>query len=305
MNYLVVCDDFYLAKNNLIDKLKDEKLTFINYDEKTNLNPYLNKGLFDTNSDKTLVIINPLFLYKDFKNEEAQIIINNLNNSDKKIYLIVNSKYDTKKEKFLKINGKIDIKSLEDKNNSKIEFIKKELSKNFKKYPEWLAYSIDKKTNFESRLIINEIQKLIWLDDEDLNDSEVVEKVLIDHSDRQIYNLTKVIINKNTEETLMIYEDLIMDKRQPSEIISTLITMFSKIYFMLLGKKMKLSDEEIAKKMSVNLYWVKYTYRDIQIKSSSLIKEFIANLLKLDINNKRSLVDSYQSLKYFIIKGVN
>lgn len=57
--------------------------------------------------------------------------------------------------------------------------------------------------------------------------------------------------------------------------------------------------------MGVNLYWVKYTYRDLYVKSAAVIKNFIVNLLELDINNKRNLSDSYQTLKFFIIKGVN
>ncbi|AFP76136.1 putative DNA polymerase III delta subunit [Mycoplasmoides gallisepticum CA06_2006.052-5-2P] len=305
MNYLIICDDFYLSQDYLTQKLNPENVVWLNYNENTNLAPYLSSGLFDTNSNKDLVIINPSFLSKEFNLNESKIIINNINNSSKNIYLLVNKNYDSKKEKFLKIAGKNEIKSLDKNNDYKIGFIKKQLDNLFTDYPNWLIYLISDKSNSDARLIANEIQKLQYVDKETLYDSELIEKIIIDHSDKKIYNLAKEIINNKVEEILVIYEDLIENKRQPTEIISMLITMLSKIYLMLLGKSMKLSDEEIAKKMGVNLYWVKYTYRDLYVKSAVVIKNFIVNLLELDINNKRNLSDSYQTLKFFIIKGVN
>lgn len=305
MNYLIICDDFYLSQDCLTKKLNPENVVWVNYNENTNLTPYLSSGLFDTNSNKDLVIINPSFLYKEFNLNESKIIINNINNSSKNIYLLVNKNYDSKKEKFLKIAGKNEIKSLDKNNDYKIGFIKKQLDNLFTDYPNWLIYLIHDKSNSDARLIANEIQKLQYVDKETLYDSELIEKIIIDHSDKKIYNLAKEIINNKVEEISVIYEDLIENKRQPTEIISMLITMLSKIYLMLLGKSMKLSDEEIAKKMGVNLYWVKYTYRDLYVKSAAVIKNFIVNLLELDINNKKNLSDSYQTLKFFIIKGVN
>lgn len=305
MNYLIICDDFYLSQNYLTQKLNPENVVWVNYNENTNLAPYLSSGLFHTNSNKDLVIINPSFLYKEFNLNESKIIINNINNSSKNIYLLVNKNYDPKKEKFLKIAGKNEIKSLDKNNDYKIGFIKKQLDNLFTDYPNWLIYLINDKSNSDARLIANEIQKLQYVDKETLYDSELIEKIIIDHSDKKIYNLAKEIINNKVEEILVIYEDLIENKRQPTEIISMLITMLSKIYLMLLGKSMKLSDEEIAKKMGVNLYWVKYTYRDLYVKPAVVIKNFIVNLLELDINNKRNLSDSYQTLKFFIIKGIN
>ncbi|WP_027121818.1 DNA polymerase III subunit delta [[Mycoplasma] imitans] len=305
MNYLIICDDFYLSQDYLIEKLKPENIVWVNYSGNTNLAPYLSAGLFDGNSKKDVAIINPTFLNKDFDINESKTIINNINNSTKNIYLLVSSNYDRKKEKILKISGKNEIKALDKSNESKIGFIKKHLDKIFDEYPNWLIYLINEKTNFNARLIVNEIKKLEYVDKETLYDSESIENIIIDHSDKKIYNLAKEIINNKVDEILVIYEDLIENKRQPTEIISILITMLSKIYFMLLGKNMKLSDEEIAKKMGVNIYWIKYTYRDIQVKSAVAIKDFIVNLLKLDINNKRNLSDSYQTLKFFIIKGIN
>ncbi|SYV95123.1 Uncharacterised protein, partial [Mycoplasmoides gallisepticum] len=93
--------------------------------------------MFDTNSNKDLVIINPSFLSKEFNLNESKIIINNINNSSKNIYLLVNKNYDSKKEKFLKIAGKNEIKSLDKNNDYKIGFIKKQLDNLFTDYPNW------------------------------------------------------------------------------------------------------------------------------------------------------------------------
>ncbi|MDC4163014.1 DNA polymerase III subunit delta [Mycoplasma sp. T363T] len=305
MSYLVICDDLYLAQINLREKNKNKNIVWVNYDENTNLSQYLSTGLFNNNSNEIIAIINPAFLYKEFDLNSSKALINTINNSSKQVFLIVDSKYDYKKTDLLKIDGKNEIKSLDSKNNSKFNFITKELDKLNKNYPNWLPYFIDKNTNNDARLICSEIKKLEFVDEESLNNREEIDKIIIDHSDTLIYNLAKEIINNNVQEILNIYQDLIDNKRQPSEIISTLITMLSKIYFLLLGKKMKLSDEDIAKKMGVNIYWLKYTYRDIYVKSDKVIKDFIVDLLKLDINNKRSLADPYQSLKYFIIRGID
>ncbi|MGN1295110.1 MAG: DNA polymerase III subunit delta [Bacilli bacterium] len=114
------------------------------------------------------------------------------------------------------------------------------------------------------------------------------------------------LINNRINSAIKIYRDLLVLKEEPIKLINLLATQFttySQICY--LYKNMKLSQEEIANKLSIHPYRVKLACRNFVRLSYDNLLNILNYLQKLDNDIKTMKVDPYIGFELFLINFEN
>ena len=309
MNYLLYGEEDYLINQELNKIIKKEKIdsnSISNYDLeldsiKNIVDDCQTVSLFDP---KKIVIVNNCNYFNRVKNneEDVSLLLDYLSNSNPDTILIIishNSSVDSTKKisKKIKDIGKI------------IECNKVDSSSAASKMFD--GYKINKKTidlfvervGEDISILHQEAEKLkIYKIDE----KEITEKDILDCAtysiDTDIFKFIDNIINKNKEEALTTYYELLKNNEEPLKIIVLLANKFRLMYQVSILYKKGLSNNEIATTLGVHAYPVKLAIQAGLRYPEKILLNFLNQLADLDTDIKTGKVSPELGLELFIMK---
>lgn len=300
MIYLVTGEK---SLNNLeIDKIlkKEKDYSLIKYDleEKTILDVIDELNTVDLFSSKKIVIVNS---FSKIDKDHEGYLIKYIEKSDDSNILILESseKLDSRKKLTKLINEKA--KVIDISNTNIDSFIKEEL-KDYK--IDFGALSLLKDyTNNNYHKVGQEINKLKMLKlDEKVITKEDVISVVRKSFDKNIFDFTNAINEKNKKKMFDIYYELIENKEDELKILATLANNFRLLYKVKILKDIK-SESECMSILNIKnpkrLYILKQeTYK---YQKSDLLR-YLKELSELDIKIKSGLIDKKLGMEIFLTK---
>lgn len=298
MIYLVVGEK---SLNNLeIDKIlkKEKDFSLIKYDlEETSILKVIEElNTVDLFSSKKIVIVYS-FSKIDIDDELIKYIEKGYDNNI--LILVTNEKLDARKKLTKLINEKA--KVIDSTNSNVDSFIKEEL-KDYK-LDFGVVQLLKDYTNNNYYKVEQEINKLKMLKcDEKIVTKEDVESVVKKSFDKNIFDFTNAINEKNKKKMFNIYYELIENKEDELKILATLANNFRLLYKVKILKDIK-SDGECMSILNIKnpkrLYVLKQeTYK---YEKSDLVR-YLKELSELDIKIKSGLIDKKLGMEIFLTK---
>jgi len=304
-NYLLSGNDIEsrsIEVSNLIKKTNFDTATVSTYDLEVNdlsdvLEDLDTYGLF---SDKKVVILRNLELFKKSDNEDKyNHLIKYLKNSDSdKLFIIeVNKLSDSIYKELKKLCSLIET-SINTKNYIKDSF---------------KGYEIDQNTiNLLDSYCLNDISKLknecdklkqYKFNEKKITKEDVtllVEKKLGDSKDL-VFAFTRAIGEKNREEALKKYIELLNYNIEPLEIIGMLATQVRNIYQVKILSDENKSNKEIGKILDMHEYRVLKIRELINYYSEKDCFQLMRQLSDIDLRIKTTDTDSNREIELFIL----
>ena len=253
--------------------------------------------------EKRLIIVEDAYFFTSEKTDDETIkklenYLNDYNLKNITLFISNTEKLDERKKitKLIKSRAKV----IEFNNQKDSSVMIKELL---------AGYNIDYKTinlikeklNNKIELIPSEINKLItFKNDKNIKESDI-ENVISDYPNVDFFKFIDNIINKNIEESIKIYEELLKLKEEPIKIIVTLANQFRLMYQ---AKKMNetgYSEKDIATELGEHPYRVKLAIINSKKYSDYNLLDSLKKLGEINLKAKKGLVDSNVALELFIL----
>lgn len=306
--YLIYGDEEYFIDEKLKDlRNKYNNFDFITYDmTDTNISVAVEDvsigSLFSTN--KVVICKNCVFLTglkSDIEHNVDDLISYVSNPSDNILVLIVNNLIDNRKKivkTLLKYSEVINCNALKDHEINK--FIKDYCNKNGYKIDSEAIKIIISKLNNNLYIICSELDKIFIYKDNDKVIS--VDDVLVCTSkmlNTNIFDLINAIVKKDVNNSLMLYDDLVVLNEEEIKLVVILANQFRLIYQVKQMFSDGYSEFDIAKMLDVHPYRVKLA-NEVLISSGESL-EYLKLLAKLDEDIKLGLVDKKSGFEKFIL----
>ena len=250
----------------------------------------------DIFSEKKIVVLNnPLFLSSKSKISEIyeKIMLDIIKNDvdDLIFFLVLNGlKFDSKKKivkQLLKHGELITIDQVNERSikqaivqaNKKYDLKMNEMTLNH------LAQLI---TSFQG--VSDAIEKL-RLYDQDIT-LDVIDRLIVDENEIVLFDLSNALIEKRMNDAFVIYHKLLKFRQDPSGIVYILSSKIRQIYQANTLKKLRYSQEEIAKMMSIssNYAWVLLN-RLNNLLSTQTCLDLLKELAHFDQQSKFYMLD--------------
>ena len=316
MTYLFYGKEKYLIDQE-INKYKNkfDDINIINITYNDNLDDIINEAnsisLF---SDSKLIIVSDTTIFNrkkkndeeteedDKKCDNTDLLINYLNNQNEDVTLIfINNQetIDNTKKVTKKMKEKGVIKEF---NNINIKDTIKELFKGYK-----ISYdNIDlliKRVGNDLGILQKEIEKIITYKDKD---TEITKEDIINltylNIDVSAFNFADKIIDKNKNEALKIYNELLEMHSDPSTVIALLASKIRLIYQVMELKKMGYSLYQMVDTLDTKEYPIKLALNSALKISKDEIISYLNDLADLDINIKTGKINPNLGMQLFILK---
>ena len=291
------------------DKLKVEEDNIINYDLN---NDSIDSVLVEAStvsmfSDKKLIICdNSLFLTanKSLSEEELNDLTKYLENSFEDVFIIFivrDEKVDSRK-KITKLVNKVS-KVYE---CNKIESYR--LNNYLGDYIRDKGYSISSssiellisKVGYELSNIIKELDKMFIYKGEDKKiTKEDIEDVITNNLEKNIFELTNAIVNKEKSRVIEIYNQLIKSGEDPIKLIVTLSNQFRLIMQVKLMRTGGYSEKEIVTTLKEHPYRISLAMKSIY--NIEDIKDILLKLSNLDYEIVTGKTDKFFGLEMFLV----
>ncbi len=291
------------------DKLKVEEDNIINYDLN---NDSIDSVLVEAStvsmfSDKKLIICdNSLFLTanKSLSEEELNDLTKYLENSFEDVFIIFivrDEKVDSRK-KITKLVNKVS-KVYE---CNKIESYR--LINYLGDYIRDKGYSISSssiellisKVGYELSNIIKELDKMFIYKGEDKKiTKEDIEDVITNNLEKNIFELTNAIVNKEKSRVIEIYNQLIKSGEDPIKLIVTLSNQFRLIMQVKLMRTGGYSEKEIVTTLKEHPYRISLAMKSIY--NIEDIKDILLKLSNLDYEIVTGKTDKFFGLEMFLL----
>ena len=284
MNYLFYGEEQLLINNEIEKMINDNKIDDFNI-SKYNLEETLLKDIIeDANttslfSDKKLIIVDNSYIFirttKKVIEQDTDLLMEYLNNANPDtiiVFIINNDKLDSVKKicKLMKEKGSIKEFNTPTNINNYV----------FKLLDKLKLYKIDDKT-INKEDIINLTNKNI-----DLN----------------IFTFIDNIINKNKNDALNTYKEMLKLNEEPIKIIIMLANKFRLMYQACELSKKGFPIDDIATKLNAKRYPVQLALEKGYRYDSEVLLHHLDELANLDSNIKMGLVDKEIALELFILK---
>lgn len=291
------------------DKLKVEEDNIINYDLNTDSidSVLVEASTVSMFSDKKLIICdNSLFLTanKSLSEEELNDLTKYLENSFEYVFIIFivrDEKVDSRK-KITKLVNKVS-KVYE---CNKIESYR--LNNYLGDYIRDKGYSISSssiellisKVGYELSNIIKELDKMFIYKGEDKKiTKEDIEDVITNNLEKNIFELTNAIVNKEKSRVIEIYNQLIKSGEDPIKLIVTLSNQFRLIMQVKLMRTGGYSEKEIVTTLKEHPYRISLAMKSIY--NIEDIKDILLKLSSLDYEIVTGKTDKFFGLEMFLL----
>lgn len=291
------------------DKLKVEEDNIINYDLNTDSidSVLVEASTVSMFSDKKLIICdNSLFLTanKSLSEEELNDLTKYLENSFEDVFIIFivrDEKVDSRK-KITKLVNKVS-KVYE---CNKIESYR--LNNYLGDYIRDKGYSISSssiellisKVGYELSNIFKELDKMFIYKGEDKKiTKEDIEDVITNNLEKNIFELTNAIVNKEKSRVIEIYNQLIKSGEDPIKLIVTLSNQFRLIMQVKLMRTGGYSEKEIVTTLKEHPYRISLAMKSIY--NIEDIKDILLKLSDLDYEIVTGKTDKFFGIEMFLL----
>ena len=301
MNKLIFSGDFGLIEQELTAILKqNQDKEIVHFEYKDSLLDIVNDinqvSLFS--NDKLYVIHNSIFLntLDEFKKEQDNLEI--IKNQTDIIFIDNVEKISTASlvKKYLEGFEIINPKSLTAKTiNSYISKIAKQIGLN-------LTFSQIESIGFKlipNASIINmELSKLVNY--KTIND-EIINNVISNYDDANVFKLVEFMFNKQIDQLLVLYDQLIDSKMDPVAIIQMISSQIYRLYLIKQMLDEHKSIDSISYELGIHNFVVSNSVQLIKKYDLNKLQYILNTLYLLDIKIKENFVDKVLALKIFII----
>ena len=309
--YLIYGLENYLIDEN-VNKIKKslgivENVIKINFEE-DNINTLLvEASTVSMFSDKKLIICdNSSFLTssKSLTDNELEDLTRYLENQFEDVYIIFivrEEKIDSRK-KISKLITKV----------SKVYVCNKienyRLSNYLSDYIRDNGYSISSesveliisKVGYELSNIIKELEKLFIYKGKDSKiTKEDIEEVVTNNLEKNIFELTNAITNREKNKINKIYNDLIKSGEDPIKLVVTLSNQFRLIMQVKIMRNSGYSEKEIVSTLKEHPYRINLAMKNIY--DINELKKILLKLSKLDEDIVTGKVDKYFGFEMFLL----
>ena len=308
MIYLLYGEEQFLIDKEIEKITKNEKIDSISishYDlEIDNIKDIIDDcetiSLFEENK---LVIINNCTYFNRIKNNEddVNLLLNYISNPNPStILIIINhspSIDNTKKiSKKLKETGKII-----ELNSTNINSIVKNMFDGYKIKEDTINLFI-KRVGEDISILSMEADKLkaYKIDEKEITNEDII-KCATFNIDTDIFKFIDNIINKNKEDALITYHELLRNNEEPLKIIVLLASKF-RLMYQASTMSQKMSDKDIGAFLGVHPYPVKLAKEACNKYSKKTVLRFLELLADLDRDIKTGKVNPELGLELFILK---
>ena len=301
MNKLIFSGDFGLIENELNTILKqfnEKEIVELEFNDSLNeiVNDVNQVSLFS--NEKLYLIKNAVFFngLDEFKKQQKDLEF--LKQNANVIYIDNVEKISTASlvKNFLTDFEIINPKSLTTKTiNSYILKIAKQKKIN-------LTYNQVEQIGFKlipnASIIQMELSKL---ENYSVITNEVIENVISNYDDANIFKLVEFMFSKKTDKLLNLYEQLIDSKVDPILIIQMISTQIYRFYLIKQMQLQRKSVDEISAELGVHNFVVSTSIQLINKYDLNKLQYILNTLYSLDIQIKQNFVDKIIALKIFII----
>ena len=311
--YLLFGLENYLIDENvkkIISSLKidEENIVKFNLNEDSISSLLIEASTVSMFSDKKLIICdNSSFLSasKSITDEEINDLTKYLENQFDDVYIIFivrEEKVDSRKKisKFItKISKVYDCNKIE----------KYKLSNYISDYIKDSGYSISSssieliisKVGYELSNIIKELEKLFIYKGKDSKiTKEDIEEVVTNNLEKNIFELTNAITNREKNKINKIYNDLIKSGEDPIKLVVTLSNQFRLIMQVKIMRNSGYSEKEIVSTLKEHPYRINLAMKNIY--DINELKKILLKLSKLDEDIVTGKVDKYFGFEMFLLE---
>ena len=157
------------------------------------------------------------------------------------------------------------------------------------------------KVGYELSNIINELEKLfIYKDTNKKITKEDIDNVITKNIEKNIFELTNAIVNRNKTKIMEIYNDLVLAKEDPIKLLVTLSNQFRLILQVKLMRQGGYSEKEIVTTLKEHPYRI-----NLAMKSSfeiEYLKKKLVELSNLDYKIVTGEVDKFFGFEMFLLE---
>ena len=300
-NYLINKKIQELTKN--IDRLEIEEFDLENINIKQIIDSATTFSLFSTN--KTIIVYNSFIFSSSKKNIDEKDInllqkyIENPNKNTTIIFVVANDKLDSRKKivTSVKKNGTI----LEFNDVKNINALVNEMIKPYKITINQIN-SLINRVGENLYILENEIIKLKTYKNDDLiiTDNDIL-NVINKSINTDIFYLIDNIINKNMNEALECYYELIKIGEEPIKILVLLANQFRLMYQVKELSKKGYRIFDIMDLLDQKQYPIQKAIQKGYNYDSKTLLEYLNKLADLDIGIKTGKIDKNTGLELFIL----
>ncbi len=259
---------------------------------------------------KVVVIRNAYFLTNEkVKNEiehDTSFLARYIENPVSETILIINAPYaklDERKAitKALKKHAEI-VHCEPMKKVDLSSWIKRQIGKQNKNIDRAALDEFLKRVENNTQVAVNEMKKLLlYVEDIDNITIDIIKRIITKNVEDNVYEITNMILEKNTSKALEIYNDLIMHSEDPLRILGILVNKYREI----LQVKLLLNDgktqPDVASHYKVSSGRAYYMVKNAKSVNMSTVKKHLIKLEEVDYQIKTGQVDKKIGLELFIL----
>lgn len=304
--YLIYGDEEYFI-NNEINNLKSKYSDYdiITYDMvESNISDAIEDAsmisLFSSN--KLIICYNCYFLTSvkcDIDHNVDLLISYMKTDSDSILVLIVNSEIDNRKKVVKELNNFNVIKCNKLKEYEIISFIKDYCKNNGFKIEDAAIKVFLNKLIDNLYIITNELDKLFLYKNDKLITKSDIDLVTSKMININIFDLVNSIVDKKIDESLRLYDELLLINEEEIKLIVTLANQFRLIYQVKTMLKSGYSEIDISKKLDIHPYRIKIA-NSVNINLDDCLR-YIKDLSILDEEIKTGKIDKKMGFIKFIL----
>lgn len=172
-----------------------------------------------------------------------------------------------------------------------------------------ISLNFDQLTLLASRLlpnamvIENEIAKLKLFKKSEISNA-LLQNLFFEYNNNSIFKLVEYVILKKTSAAIDLFDNLVPIRYLPSEVLQIMASQILKIIFVFRSIPLKLNQSEITKKLGISIYQFNSIKKICEHTSIKILERFLNVILLLDIKIKKLDIDSQNSVRLFLSRGI-
>lgn len=313
MLYLLYGTEKYLIEqeiNKILNTNSIDKINISNYDlEECNFKDIIDDAqTMSMFGDKKAIIVDNSYIFtgkivKTDNNPDLFLEYFNTINPDTVLIFNVNHEKLDERKKIVKEIKKIGTVKLLDKSNN-LNSIVKSMFVDYEISNADINLLIDRVGN-NLEILSQEVNKIITYknDDKKINRDDII-NLTSKNIDIDIFNFIDTLINKNKENAIETYYEMLKSGEEPIKIIVILANQFRIMYQAKELYKRGYSGNDIAQILGIHPYRIKLALEKVNGYNSSILLDYLSKLADLDYDIKVGNVDSSLGLEMFILREI-
>lgn len=304
-NYLINKEIENILKTNSIEKINISNYSLEDSSFKDIIDDAQTISLF---SDKKAIVVDNSYIFtgKTGKNDnDPELFLNYFKqiNPDTILIFNVNSEKLDERKKLVKEIKKIGIVKDFNKSNN-LNSIIKDMFGHYEVDNNGIRFLIDRCGN-NLEILDQEINKIKTYKDEDKNITiDDIKNLTTKNIDIDIFNFVDTIINKNKEEALEIYNEMLINGEEPIKILVILANQFRLIYQAKGLYQKGYTNNDITSMLGIHPYRIKLALEKARNYDSELLLNYLSKLADLDYEIKIGRIEGSLALQLFILEQI-